>query len=170
MYYIFYDKDRQKLNGAGQCPVLNEEILTIEVDEETYNNYLNSPTKYIYNEGEIIENPNYEKEQAEARKEKFYKEFIATSLGNYRLQPRGYSNAQQAMDVTNTMAQALGGLTEQIASLITFYPTPDFTEEAQCTEEWLIENQVNPSPMALEEWTAFYLNFCESYAMNQHKQ
>lgn len=111
-----------------------------------------------------------EEELAEKRKELFYSQFIATSLGNYRLQPKGYANAQQAMDVTNTMATALGGLTEQLTNLVIFYPTPDFTDAEQCTEEWLVTNQIKPDVMTLEEWQKFYLEFCQLYAMQQYKK
>lgn len=61
-YYIFLDNG--KLNGCGQCPCLNEEIENIEVTQEVYNLYSKTPDKYIYQNGEIIENPNYEAEQA----------------------------------------------------------------------------------------------------------
>lgn len=57
MYYIFLDNG--KLNGAGQCKQLTEGVENIEVSEEIYNDYLSDPDKYIYSEGEIIENPDY---------------------------------------------------------------------------------------------------------------
>lgn len=110
-----------------------------------------------------------DEEKANARKQEFYTQFIQTSLGNYRLQPKGYANAQQAMDVTNTMATALGGLTEQLTSLVIFYETPNFTKEEECAEEWLVAHQKNPKPMTLEEWQKFYLEFCQLYAMQQYK-
>lgn len=110
-----------------------------------------------------------DEEKANARKQEFYTQFIQTSLGNYRLQPKGYANAQQAMDVTNTMATALGGLTEQLTNLVIFYETPDFTKEEECTEEWLVAHQIKPNVMTLAEWQKFYLEFCQLYAMQQYK-
>lgn len=110
-----------------------------------------------------------DEEKANARKQTFYTQFIQTSLGNYRLQPKGYANAQQAMDVTNTMATALGGLTEQLTSLVIFYETPDFTKEEECTENWLVAHQIKPNVMTLAEWQKFYLEFCQLYAMQQYK-
>lgn len=167
MYYIFLENE--KLNGAGQCPVINEEVENLEVSEDVYNAYCTEPEKFIYQNGEIVENPNYEEEQAEKRKQAFYTHFIKTSLGNYRLEPKGYANAQQAMDVTNTMATALGGLTEQLVPLVIFYETPDFSKVEECTEEWLVAHQKNPSVMTLEEWQKFYFEFCQLYAMQQYK-
>ena len=166
-YYIFVENN--KLNGCGECPILNEEIENVEVTETLYNDYSENPNKYIYENGEIVINPNYEEELAEARKEVFYTHFIKTSLGNYRLEPKGYANAQQAMDVTNTMATALGGLTEQLVPLVIFYETPDFSKAEECTEEWLVAHQKNPSVMTLEEWQKFYFEFCQLYAMQQYK-
>ena len=166
-YYIFLENS--KINGCGQCPVTNEEVENIEVSEDVYNAYCAEPEKFIYVDGEIVENPNYEEEQAEKRKQEFYTHFIKTSLGNYRLEPKGYANAQQAMDVTNTMATALGGLTEQLVPLVIFYETPDFTKVEECTEEWLVAHQKNPSVMTLEEWQKFYFEFCQLYAMQQYK-
>lgn len=168
MYYIFLQNE--KLNGAGQCPIVNEDIENIEVTEDVYNAYCAEPEKFAYEDGEIVENPNYEEEQAEKRKQAFYTQFIKTSLGNYRLEPKGYANAQQAMDVTNTMATALGGLTEQLTNLVIFYDTPDFTKEYECTEEWLVAHQKNPDVMTLEQWQKFYLEFCQLYAMQQYKK
>ncbi len=110
-----------------------------------------------------------DEEKASARKQEFYTQFIQTSLGNYRLQPKGYANAQQAMDVTNTMATALGGLTEQLTNLVIFYETPDFTKEEECAEEWLVAHQIKPNVMTLAEWQKFYLEFCQLYAMQQYK-
>ena len=73
------------------------------------------------------------------------------------------------MDVTNTMATALGGLTEQLVPLVIFYETPDFSKAEECTEEWLVAHQKNPSVMTLEEWQKFYFEFCQAYAMQQYK-
>lgn len=110
-----------------------------------------------------------DEEKTNTRKQTFYTQFIQTSLGNYRLQPKGYANAQQAIDVTNTMATALGGLTEQLTNFVIFYETPDFTKEEECTEEWLVAHQIKPNVMTLTEWQKFYLEFCQLYAMQQYK-
>ena len=59
---------------------------------------------------------------------------------------------------------------EEIAQMVIFYPTPDFTKEEQCTEEWLISHQYNAEPMTKEEWTDFYIEFSSLYAMNQYKK
>ena len=121
---------------------------------------------------QLKQNVNFksDEEKAKIRQEEFYNKFLATSKGNYRLQPKGYSNAQQSVDTINGMVNALGGLTQQIAQMVIFYPTPDFTKEEECTEEWLIAHQYNAEPMTKEEWTDFYIEFSSLYAMNQYKK
>lgn len=110
-----------------------------------------------------------EEEETTQRQEKFENQFILTSLGNYRLQPKGYANAQQSVDTINGMVEALGSLTEQIAEMVIFYPTPDFTKEEECTEEWLIAHQYNAEPMTQQQWIDFYIEFTTLYAQKQYK-
>lgn len=141
----------------------------IHVTEEQADKIRQDKLFYILKDGKLIENPNYEKEKVQEREENFYKEFIATSLGNYRLEPKGYANAQQAIDVINNHANALGGLTKELTTWIIFYDTPNFSKAEECTEEWLVAHQKNPSVMTLEEWQKFYFEFCQLYAMQQYK-
>lgn len=68
MYYIFLENE--KLNGAGQCPVINEEVENLEVSEDVYNAYCAEPDKFIYKDGEIVENPNYEEEQKQKERKR----------------------------------------------------------------------------------------------------
>ena len=110
-----------------------------------------------------------EEEQAQARAKEFYNTFLATSKGNYRLQPKGYANAQQSIDTINNMVNALGSLTNQISEMILFYETPDFTDETQCTEEWLVAHQHKAPVMTKGEWTEFYIEFSTLYAQKQYK-
>ncbi|MBQ8848484.1 MAG: hypothetical protein IJ003_06020 [Candidatus Gastranaerophilales bacterium] len=63
-YYVFIENE--KINGAGQCKVLNQDILNIEVNEEIYNNI----EKYIYQDGEIILDPDYEEKRAQEERER----------------------------------------------------------------------------------------------------
>lgn len=67
-YYIYYENE--KLNGCGQCPIVNEDIENIEVTEDVYNAYIAEPAKFTYEDGEIVENPNYEEEQKQKERER----------------------------------------------------------------------------------------------------
>ena len=66
-YYVFIENE--KINGTGQCKVLNQDILNIEVEEEIYNNI----EKYIYQDGEVILDPDYEEKQAQKERERIAK-------------------------------------------------------------------------------------------------
>ena len=63
-YYVYIENE--KINGCGQCRILNENILNIEVEAEIYNDI----DKYIYQDGEIVLNPNYEAEQEQKERER----------------------------------------------------------------------------------------------------
>lgn len=67
-YYIFLENGN--LNGCGQCKIMNDEVENLVVTEELYNLYQKTPNKYIYLDGEIVENPNYEAEEAQKERER----------------------------------------------------------------------------------------------------
>lgn len=64
MYYVFITNN--KINGKGQCECAGEDTFSIEITEEVYNNL----DHYIYSNGQIILNPNYEQEQAQKEAER----------------------------------------------------------------------------------------------------
>ncbi len=68
IYYIFLEDGT--INGAGQARQLTEGVENIEVSEAIFNTYIENPEKYIYSDGEIIENPNYDAEQAQRERER----------------------------------------------------------------------------------------------------
>lgn len=77
MYYIFI-KDN-KINSYGQCKILNEDMINIEVDEIFYNEFIKNPAMYIWDGLEIVENPNYEAEQAQKEHERIQELFMTRS-------------------------------------------------------------------------------------------
>ena len=78
-FYVYFTQkpkgdfiQNEKINGCGQCKQLTEGVLNIEVTTEIYNNI----EKYIYKDGEIVLNPNYEAEQAQKEAERIAKLFL----------------------------------------------------------------------------------------------
>lgn len=71
MTYYIYVKN-EKIDGCGQCKRLDAGVENIEVVEEIYNDI----EKYIYQDGEIILNPNYEAEQAQKEAERIAKLYL----------------------------------------------------------------------------------------------
>lgn len=67
MYYIYIEND--KINGCGQCQCSN--ALNVIVTKEIYDDFVENPDKYIYQNNEIVLNPNYEVQKlAKAKKDK----------------------------------------------------------------------------------------------------
>lgn len=58
MYYIFIENG--KINGTGEVIQPDDNIQNIEISEEIYNKFNEDSRYYIYQNGKIIENPNYE--------------------------------------------------------------------------------------------------------------
>ena len=58
-YYIFVEKDGS-VNGCGQCEQLTEGVKNIEVSVDVYNSFSEDSLRYVYSNGKIIPNPNYE--------------------------------------------------------------------------------------------------------------
>lgn len=65
-YYIFV-KDG-KIDGAGQCRQITDGVVNVEVTKDVYDIYCETPNKYTYSDGAIVENPNYEAEEEAKRK------------------------------------------------------------------------------------------------------
>lgn len=57
-YYAFIEDN--KINGTGQCPILNEEIANFEITEEVYNNI----DHYIWDGSDVVLDPDYDEKQA----------------------------------------------------------------------------------------------------------
>ena len=66
-YYAFVENE--KLNGAGQLKRLDENVQNIEITEDVFDNI----KMYMYQDGEIILNPNYEAEQELKERERIAK-------------------------------------------------------------------------------------------------
>ena len=57
MNYIYVENE--KIIGCGEFPVTNDDISNTEVSEEIYTQYLKDTDKYIWDNGAIKENPEY---------------------------------------------------------------------------------------------------------------
>lgn len=159
MVYYFQIKD-DKIIGKGQVKVLN--MTNIEVSQEVYNN----SSEYIYSDGEIVLNPNLEEEKAEIRKQEFKTQFFEIpNVGYFRKQPKGYGSAVESLNTAFNMVTVMGMLP---ADTLTFYPQPDFTDEEQCTEEWLVANSFKNEQMTTEEFGKFYASFLTAWNNQEH--
>ena len=163
-YYFIVENT--KIIGKSRLQLLDPLVQMVEVTPEFYEE---DTDRYLYVNGEFILDPTYEARKTAERQAAFEREFLSTSLGNYRLVPKGYANAQQSIDTVNAIVIYSQGLTQEIANRVIFYETPDFTKPEECTEEWLVAHQHHPEPMTLQEWGQFYIEFSQAYAAKTYQ-
>lgn len=65
-YYLMIEDS--EIIGASQCKS-GEPIIDVEVSEELYNSWKEDNDRYIYKDGEIIENPDYEETKRQKEQE-----------------------------------------------------------------------------------------------------
>lgn len=66
MYYVFVENG--KIKGTGELRAIGENILNIEISESQFNKINENPEKYVFKDGLIVENPDYETAQQEKRR------------------------------------------------------------------------------------------------------
>ena len=69
-YYAFIKNNQIK--GSGQLPCLNNDIENVEITQEQFNNM----DKYIYSDGEIIVDPDYDAKKLQKAKQNKLKETL----------------------------------------------------------------------------------------------
>ena len=67
MYYLMIENNQ--IIGASQA-LSGGDIVDIEVTQEVYNNYIEDTDRYVYFDGEVIENPNYEEVKRQKEEER----------------------------------------------------------------------------------------------------
>ena len=72
-YYLFIENDL--INGRGNCKRIEEYIINLEVSKEVYDSY----EKYIYQDNELVVNPNYETEQEAKEQERIQELYMSKS-------------------------------------------------------------------------------------------
>lgn len=122
----------------------------------------------IMKDGVPIVDPQWDEKEAEKRKQNFLKDFFKVEgFGYYRIQPKGYQSAVESMNVLFNAAIAMNGIQ---AGLIIFYKEPDFTKPEQCTEEWLVANQIIMPAMTKEEFIQLWAVFTTAWNTKEHEQ
>lgn len=99
MYYAFIENGN--INGCGQCRMTSEEVENIEISEEVFTNI----EKYVYADGQIILDPDYEARQAQKERERLNLLSLTKRevfLGLY--QAKGVTPNQIKSQITDTAA------------------------------------------------------------------
>lgn len=144
----------------------HEQGLQIEETENAI--YALEPWEKLEGDNIYDNSTEYEAEQAEKRQEDFKNNFIITSWGAFRKNPKGYSSAVEAVNTVFNMVNVAQSFTEQLANLLIFYETPDFTNAEQCTEEWLVAHQKTHESCDLQTFMQWYLEFQTVWAQTQY--
>ena len=123
-YYIFIQNGQ--INGCGQCRCLDEDVINAEVTEEVFNNFIEDADRYIYFDGEIIENPNYE----EIKRQKERQELDALTLTPADVERALYkANGRDFEDLKALIAQQIPSI--DIKGLAIEFRAKDFYRGAE---------------------------------------
>lgn len=164
-YYATYNEEFDELTKSN-FPDLN--LISIEISEEVYNNL----DHYMYDNGEIVLNPNYDTEQAEKREADFKSKFFEiTGYGWFRKVPKGYQSAIESLNTAFNRFTVMQkkGIDTFPANIFIFYTQPDFTKPEECTEEWLVAHQFRNEEMTVQEFGSFYATFTDAWNTEEHE-
>ena len=157
---------KNKYGNFAEAKLTDLYIEMTSEEEEIFNKY--GAEAFTIIDDECVVNPNYEQEQAEKRMQDFYNNFIITSWGAFRKTPKGYSSAVEAVNTIFNMVNVSQSFTDQLANLLIFYEVPDFNDENQCTEEWLVSHQKTHEACDLQTFMQWYLEFQTVWASTQY--
>jgi hypothetical protein len=156
MYILIQDN---KLTGFSDKPFVGyTKVIPISYEE-----YMKDPEKWILENGELVLNPQIAKVREQRFKDEF---FFIPSFGWFRRVPKGYRSANEALSTAFNIVVANGFLPE---NTLTFYNAPDFTNESQCSEDWLVANAFKNKKMTNEEFGIFYADFVVTWNNEEHK-
>lgn len=161
MYYIFVENG--EIFGRGQARIVNPEVESIEVSQEVYDNY----KMYIYQDGEIILDPDYEEKQEQRRREMFEKKFFNTSLGWVRREVN-MANGEIKDFLSDLLPSIFIGVSSGTQVTVLTYDAPDFTQEIYVeTEDGdIIDNVDWPSLQHVQVVTPQFLQECLAQLQN----
>ena len=92
--------------------------------------------------------------------------FKVEGYGYYRRKPKGYTSAIESINTAYNMAKENNGLP---AGILIFYPEPDFNNAEECTEEWLVANQIILPAKTLAEFVSLYNLFITTWNRQEHQ-
>ena len=143
---------------------LQAELYNLEKVEQTELEYVLDGEEYV------LKDETWGEEQVKEHEEQFNKDFFKVQYNGqdlyFRKQPKGYSSAVESINTAFNIVNTIGTLP---AGSLVFYQQPDFTDETQCTEEWLVEHQVKSEEMAATEFGTFYAGFITAWNTQEHE-
>lgn len=98
MYYAFIEND--KINGVGECEILNEDIINFEITKEVFDNI----DHYIWDGEAVVIDEDYESKQAQKERER---------IGELQITKRVFMLGLQQLGLTYTQLKELIATNEQ---------------------------------------------------------
>ena len=112
MYYLHIENN--KIISSGEIPMV-EPFISVEVSEDVYNNYISDNDLYIYQDGEIVANPNYAEIKEQKRQAYIQSLTMTKRVFALGLQQMGITYSQlKALIATNEQAQLEWDLCEHL--------------------------------------------------------
>lgn len=104
---------------------------------------------------------------AQDREREFKSNFFKVEgYGYYRRKPKGYVSAIESINTAYNMAKENNGLPEGV---LIFYPEPDYNIAEQCTEQWLVANQILLPEKTLAEFIVLFNLFVTTWNRQEHQ-
>ena len=157
---VLFDEDKQRLQNTIAFTM--PQYLGLEIQETDKN--------IIRFNGEFVFEEDVQNKLAEKRKQTFLQDFFKIQYNEqdlyFRKQPKGYSSAVESINTAFNIVNTIGTLP---AGSLVFYHQPDFADETQCTEEWLVEHQVKSEQMSATEFGTFYAGFITAWNTQEHE-
>lgn len=141
------------------------------LDDVVYNidESVETDKEYVYDvelEEYVLKGSEWAQAQAVKREKDFKEQFFEIEdYGWFRKAPKGYSSAVEAMSAAFNMVSIVGYLP---ANTLTFYVEPNFTDETQCTEEWLVTNSYKNEELSTTAFGRLYAKFLEGWNKLEH--
>ena len=109
----------------------------------------------------------YKEQAASEQAAKFNADFMETSFGYLRKQPKGFSNLMESF---NTAMIGCTGIGFVPAGALTIYSKPEFNgEQTQVEiEQWLVDNTVKNAQLSPQEFTPMYLEVTQKWVAMEH--
>lgn len=168
---IYFDTEKNAYGDMATLEKYGTDFLC-ECTEEDFDKYQRKELIFVNNV--LVENPQYSEVVKAERKALFDSQFISIPSingvfkgGGYRKKPKKYSSAIESL---NTCYNTVNALNKLPANTLIFYTIPDFADETQCTEKWLIENQFKNEEMTKEDFDKLYLTIVQIWNTTEHQK
>ena len=156
---VLFDENLERLQNTIAIMPQYEGLEILETDR-----------KIIELDNKFVFADEVQQKLVEQRKQEFLKYFFKVQYNGqdlyFRKQPKGYSSAVESINTAFNIVNTIGTLP---AGSLVFYQQPDFADETQCTEKWLVEHQVKSEEMAATEFGTFYAGFITAWNAQEHE-